>query len=463
MAKVVLATLTQPQWDIFRAGPNFVANDNSPVRLAVDNAVERAYGRKVKRFRVVVAGRRFGKTTLALTELIGTASRFDECEVWYIAPTYRQAKQIAWKMLKRMLPKGARKAMNESELSITLRNGSIVALKGADNADSLRGVGLRAAVLDEYASMNPEVWEEAIRPALADHQGWALFIGTPKGFNHFYDMFMKGNDPSLGVWESWQFTTEQGGNVLPEELEQARAEMDPRIYKQEFQASFENMQGRVYYNFDRAVHISEVEDSGGVLLVGMDFNVNPMSAVIATRHGDELHVWDEVELPNSNTQEMTDHIIAKWGKRGPTPDETRKMAATAAIIPPKSVFNRTIQVYPDPSGRSRKTSANLGETDFTILQRAGFKVVAPHAAPPVNDGINTVNAMLRTADGRVRVYIHPRCKRLIKCLDGLTFKDGTKLPDKSSGLDHLPDALRYLIMSEFPVLQARATSQEVRL
>ena len=135
------------------------------------------------RFRVVVAGRRFGKTHLAIRELC-YYGRIPDREVWYIAPTYRQAKQIVWRKLKHRL-QDLRwiKKINESELSIILKNGSTIALKGADNADSLRGVGLDFMVMDEFADIDPEAWYETLRPTLSDKQGGALFIGTPKGLN----------------------------------------------------------------------------------------------------------------------------------------------------------------------------------------------------------------------------------------------------------------------------------------
>jgi hypothetical protein len=113
---------------------------------------------------------------------------------------------------------------------------------------------------------------------------------------------------------------------------------------------------------------------------------------------------------------------------------------------------RKVTVYPDPSGRSRKTSAVVGVTDFTILERSGFRVVAPSAAPPVVDRVNEVNGLSCNAQGRRRLFIHPRCKQLITGLEQLPYKEKTSLPDKSLGIDHHPDALGYLIHSEFPIV-----------
>jgi hypothetical protein len=203
------------------------------------------------RFKVVVAGRRFGKTHLSIRELAKYA-RIPNQEVWYVAPTYRQAKQIVWRKLKHKLQdlKWTRR-VNESELSIELKNGSVISLKGADNADSLRGVGLDYLVMDEFADIDPEAWYEVLRPTLADKQGGALFIGTPKGMGNWaHDLYnMPSEQPDQ--WQSFQYSTIDGGNVKPEEIEAARRDLDLRTFRQEFLATFETYAGRIYYAFDR--------------------------------------------------------------------------------------------------------------------------------------------------------------------------------------------------------------------
>jgi hypothetical protein len=379
------------------------------------------------RFKVVVAGRRFGKTVLALWVLIAAAYLKANSINWYTAPTYRQAKQIAWAMLRGFLPPEAVASKNETDLTMTLTNGSAISLRGADNYDSLRGVGLDSLVLDEYADMAAEVWTEVLRPALSDKLGTALFIGTPAGFNHLYDLWSEAdNKPD---WKAWQFTTKDGGNVPLDELEAARLDLDERTYRQEYEASFASLTGRVYYEFDRLLNVSDaLVDTKAELLIGMDFNINPMSAVIGVKAGNQLHIFDEIIIQNGNTELMSDAIQRRY------PD-------------------RRVQVYPDPSGRSRKTSSTVGQTDFSILAAHGFRVLAPNAAPLVVDRNNEVNAMFKNAAGDRRLLVHSRCKQLIKCLDGLTYKADTSQPDKGMGLDHLPDALGYLVHYEYPMNQ----------
>ena len=201
----------------------------------------------------------------------------------------------------------------------------------ANRPDSLRGVGLDFAVLDEYADMRPETWSTVIRPMLSDRNGGALCIGTPRGLNHFYDFYVEAGQKSN--WARFHFSTEEGGYVSPEEQAAARAEMDRKRYAQEYQASFETLQGRVYYEFDRGRNVTKLDLlPNAPLMIGMDFNVNPMTAVVAQRSGDQCQIIHEMVLTNSNTQEMMDEINRKYqGRQG--------------------------AVHPDPSGSARKTSA----------------------------------------------------------------------------------------------------------
>lgn len=381
------------------------------------------------RFRVVVAGRRFGKTVLGVTECLYHAQIAPKQLVWYIAPTYRMAKELVWEELKEAIPAQNIAYKNESELSITLKNGgSKIVLKGADNPDTLRGKGLNFVVFDEVADITSETWFKVIYPALTDKQGHALFIGTPKGYNWFYDLYLFAQNPVNTQWHAFSYTTVQGGNVTPEELEYAKKAMSFKQYQQEFEASFETLMDRVYSAFDRHENVDYgVDDYGLPVLVGMDFNVNPMSAVLAQRVVNELHVFDEIEIQNGNTEEMCRELHQRFR-------------------------DREVVVYPDPSGKSRKTSALIGTTDHSIIRSYGFDLLAPSRAPLIVDRVNEVNALCCNTAGERRLLIHPRCVKTIKSLEGLTYKEGTSIPDKASGLDHMVDGLGYLIHMEFPII-----------
>ena len=383
-----------------------------------------------QRFRVVIAGRRFGKTHLSVRELCKAAS-IPEKEVWYVAPTYKQAKMIVFKKLRKKL-QSLRwvSKINETSLSFELKNGSTISLKGADNYDSLRGVGLDFLVMDEFADIEPEAWFETLRPTLADTMGKALFIGTPKGMNWAKDLFdMAAEYPE--EWASFQYTTEQGGNVSIEEIEAARRSLDERTFNQEFRGTFETFSGRIFYAFERFYNVKQYEF--GVpheLHIGMDFNINPIVATVAVKNGDHLHVIDEIKIFGSSTDEMVDEIKTRY----PT---------------------QRIVVYPDPAGAQRKTSAG-GRTDHSILRNAGFTVKARNVTASVRDGINAVNAKLRSSTGITTLHIAPNCKYVIECLEKQTYKDGTSVPDKESGFDHMNDALRYMVDYLYPVRKEAA-------
>ena len=380
------------------------------------------------RFRVVVAGRRFGKTHLSIRELCFHAKTPNQ-EVWYVAPTYRQAKQIVWRKLKNKLQDlNWTKKVNESELTILLKNGSQISLKGADNADSLRGVGLDFMVMDEFADVEQEAWTEVLRPTLADKQGKALFIGTPKGIGNWaHDLYtMPAEQPN--VWASFQYTTIDGGQVKPEEIEAAKQDLDERTFRQEFMATFETYSGRIYYSFDRKANCTPPTTIDlSVIYTGWDFNIDPMSIVIAVRQGDSLYVIDEVRMFSSNTAEAVEEVKARYAK--------------------SKIF-----AYPDPASRQRKTSAG-GLTDLTILSNAGFLVKAPNAHTPVRDRINAVNSRLKDAKGISHLFIHPKCKYTIEGLERHTYKEGTSQPDKGGDNDysHMMDALGYMVDYMFPV------------
>ena len=408
---------------------------NAPTIRYVLSKPQAQVFRSPARFRVLNAGRRFGKTHLACLELMIAAVNKRESVNWYVAPTYRQAEQIAWAKLKALIPPAYVASKDEGDLSLILRNRSTIALRGADNFDSLRGPGLDFVVPDEAAFQKREAWTEVLRPALSDKLGRALFISTPKGYDWFYDLYCAAK--TREDWAAFQFTTFEGGNVQPSEIEAARAELDEKTFRQEYEASFEALTGRVYYAYDRNENAKTCADDGkSTLFVGMDFNVNPMSAVFAIRAADQIHFIGEHLIPNGNTEDMARFIKTRY------PD-------------------RKINVYPDPTGNARKTSAPVGQTDFTILRAAGFNVLAPSHPYAVADKINTVNAGMRNAAGLRRVFVDPaKCPQLAKGLDGLTYREGTSEPDKTLGLDHITDAAGYLLLWEMPI---RAAAGRVQL
>jgi hypothetical protein len=193
--------------------------------------------RRLSRFGVVVAHRRFGKTVLAVMELVDRALRDTSGtgRYGYVAPFLKQAKEIAWDYLKRFTADIPGRLSNESELTITLPNSARIRLYGADNADAMRGTYFDFVVVDEVADMKPEVWGEVIRPALADRKGGALFIGTPKGINLLADLYH--GDQQDG-WHRALYRADETGLIDDDELALARQAMSDAHYRQEFLCDF---------------------------------------------------------------------------------------------------------------------------------------------------------------------------------------------------------------------------------
>jgi hypothetical protein len=385
--------------------------------------------RSPARFKVVVAGRRWGKTQLAKVSLIKFARKKRRL-VWYVAPSYRMAKQIMWPELVESIPRAWVKKYNETILTITLVNGTRIELKGADNPDSLRGVGIHYLVMDEVQDIDPEAWKKVLRPTLASTGGHALFIGTPKAYNFLHELWSIGQKESARAWESWQFPTITSPFIPLEEIEAAREDMDDKSFKQEFEASFETMSGRVYYPFDRKIHSAKALEFNPVLpiWVGQDFNIDPMSSVIFQKQRDgTLWAIDEISLPNSNTQELCDELEKRYWR-----------------------YLDQIVIYPDPAGAYR--GHQRGESDLDIFRERGFKKQKYRKKhPPVADRVNAVNRLLQTASGQVRLLIDPRCKKFIEALEQTLYKPGGREVDKTSGTEHSADAGGYCIELEFPL------------
>lgn len=388
------------------------------------------------RFRVLITGRRFGKTFLAINELAKFGSQPNK-KIWYVAPSYRQAKAICWSVLKeKMINHKWVKNINHSDLTLTLKNNSTITLRGSDNEQSLRGVGLDFLCIDEFADVNKEAWYEVLRPTLSDTKGHALFCGSPRGFGNWsYELFKLGETNK--DWSSFKYTTLEGGQVSDDEIEQAKQDLDLRTFQQEYEATFVNYSGMIYYNFSRDKNIiDECKKNSPILHIGLDFNVDPMSAVVCVLISDRIFVIDEIQIYSSNTNEMCEEIKTRFS-------------------------DKKIVIYPDPSAKQRKTSAG-GMTDLAILKNFGFDVRCKSSAPLVRDRINAVNAKLKNVNGKNNLFIVKSCKNAIKSIERQIYKEGTHIPDKDSGYDHMNDALGYLVEYNFPLKRNFVPSQPKR-
>jgi len=219
------------------------------------------------RFKVIAAGRRTGKSRLAAWMLIINALQAERGHVFYVAPTQGQARDIMWSTLLELgHPVIAGSHINN--LQIKLVNGATISLKGADRPETMRGVSLKFLVMDEYADMKPEVWEQILRPALADQKGSALFIGTPMGRNHFYELYKYAELGDDEDFKAWHFTSYDNNIIDPSEIDRAKRSMSSYAFRQEFMASFEAMGSEMFK--EDWITYKEEEPSGGEYYIAVD-------------------------------------------------------------------------------------------------------------------------------------------------------------------------------------------------
>jgi hypothetical protein len=241
---------------------------------------------ELKRFNVLVCHRRFGKTVLCIARLAqdALANKQNAPRYAYIAPLFRQAKQVAWDYLKLFAANIPGASINEAELRCDLPNGGRIQLFGADNYDALRGIYLDGVVMDEYAQMPPKAWSEVIRPALSDRKGWAIFIGTPKGKNQFWKLYYENRDAP--DWYCGMFRASETGILDPEELESARRSMSEDEFEQEYECSFAAaLQGAYFGKL-----MTQADRDGRIGLVPYQENI-PVNTAWDIGIGDDTAIW----------------------------------------------------------------------------------------------------------------------------------------------------------------------------
>lgn len=326
----------------------------------------------LSRFNVLVCHRRFGKTVLVINQIIKDAmnNKKKNPRYAYIAPLYRQAKQVAWDFLKEYTQNIPMRMVNESELRVDLPNGARIQLFGADNPDSMRGIYLDGACLDEYAQMSQRMWSEVVRPALSDRKGWAIFIGTPQGHNQFYELYMGAKDQQN--WTTRRYKASETGVIEAAELEAAKHDMSEAEYDQEFECSWQAAIRGAYYG----KIITSIEERGQIANVPhdpahqvetwWDLGVGDSTVIwFVQRIGQEIHVIDHYEM----TGEGLPHYAKVLQDRG--------------YIYSQHVAPHDIEVRELGSGKSRREIARSLGIDFAVAPKQS-----------VEDGISAVRAML---------------------------------------------------------------------
>jgi len=386
--------------------------------------------RDTSRFKVAGCGRRFGKSYLA-TYIIITKALSKRGNYFFVAPTFAQARQILWEILKDKTRDKLARKINESRLEVELLNGSRIFLKGADRPDTMRGVSLSGCVIDEFATVRePEtVWQQVLRPALSDQKGWCLFISSPAGRNYFYDLYNEAKDRE--GWNSWQFTTLDGGYVDDEEVESAKHDLDKRSFNQEYLASFESFEGLVVPDYDRALNgtIETIEEDE-TLIIGIDFNVNKMPCAVFVMRDKRLHLVDFL-FGSFNTDALMKTLEFKF--------KNKKMFHT------------------DATGTANKSSAG-GKTDIKIIESYGYKVYNLKKNPNIIDRVNSFNSMVKSADGTRKVFFNSNIKRVVETLEKHVFDDNGLPNKKHEYFDDVFDAISYAVWHYSDYGKARLTT-----
>ena len=262
------------------------------------------------RFKVIAAGRRTGKSRLAAWKLIIEGLQCKRGHVFYVAPTQGQARDIMWQTLLEVgNPVIASSHINN--LQIKLVNGATIALKGADRPETMRGVSLSFLCMDEYADMKPEVWEQILRPALADQKGDAMFIGTPMGRNHFYDLFQYASLSEDEQWKGWHFTSYDNPLLDKEEINAAKKSMSAFSFRQEFMASFEAAGGELFK--EEHIKFCEEEPEEGQFYIAVDLAgfAEVQTATTKTNRLDQTSI--AVVKASTEGWWVADIIHGRWG------------------------------------------------------------------------------------------------------------------------------------------------------
>ncbi len=438
----------------------------------VDHPTQVNAWRSRRRFNVVPAGRRSGKT-----EIIGKRKmimRFMLCHdpqypqfyspypdprFFIAAPTRDQVKRIYWSDLKMMLPPGfLSRPPNESNLYFTGKNGAQLWLLGLDKPERAEGSPWDWGLVDEIANVKPTAWPENIRPALSDRMGGCDFIGVPEGRNHYYDLYDAACSDMLnpeGEWAAYTWTAEE---VLPlygraSEIESAKRDLDPLVYEQEYKASFVNFTGAAYYNFTRNVHTGRFRqfyNPKKPLILAFDFNVSPGTASIGQEMGADVFditpgktvtVWiGEVFIKrSSNTQLVCRKIIQDWGDH-----------------------EGLVIAYGDSTGGAEGT-AKIKGSDWDLIKQTLFPQFGarlyfnvPKKNPRERQRINAVNSRLLSAAGEVKMLVDGHyCPMLVKDFEGTRVIDGSagEIDKKTDPmLSHLSDGVGYYVNKEYPII-----------
>lgn len=403
---------------------------------------------------VVIASRGWGKSyfatiaaTNAVYELMSLPDHVPNKNVYIIAPTHDQVVDIYYPILMYDLQVPAVKSSRELGRFIFPNNVEL-RLVSYEAVERLRGKGAYFVVMDEVCSWTKGIgaqsaWEGIIQPAIvtrwskkiADHVeapsvGRMLTITTPKGYDFVYEMYNYAETTS--DWKSFHFDYTTSPYLDPTEIEKIKHTIDPLQFAREYLASFEESGANVFYCFDRKQHVQELKpfEEDEDVHCCIDFNVGLQCTSFFALRGNQMQFLDEIK-GHPDTETLAKFIVEKYQNK-----------------------KRKVYAYPDPTGKSRKSSAPVGTTDLSILRSFGLNVLARPKSPPIVDSVQAVNKKLLTAGGDIDMYFDPKCRETIMSIERTRWVDSnpnTATIDKSENLEHFSDGVRYATEFLFPV------------
>lgn len=398
------------------------------------------------RFKVVPAGRRSGKTERAKRYVVKQAFT-TPLHYFIAAPTRDQVKRIYWSDIKALcfsetLPKNA---VSESELSIQLPNGARITLVGLDQPQRMEGVAWGGGVIDEIADVKADAWALNIKPALdtihpmnPNHRPWCWLIGVPDGLNHYYDMAEYARSSGDADWKLY---TWHSADILPPDVvDAARRSMPLKQFKQEYEASFETSNGRIYEDYGVHNYTTDVIQPHEQLLWFHDFNFTPLSSGVGVRRGNDLYCLDEIILTSAVARQSAEEFVSKY----------------------LTHQNKNVIIYGDPAGRAGEKHGHA--SDYTeleaVLRRNGWKVErrVKNSAPAIRDRQNAVRTKILNGEGKTSLYVNPkRCPYTHKGLATASIKQGSTFLEVEDDYQHITTAVGYCVEYEWPVRRENTT------
>lgn len=419
-----------------------------PVQLALIEAVASGV-----RFPLVPAGRRSGKTERFKRFLVKQSSKVRGA-YFAAAPTHDQAKKIFWDDLKALSLSAAHsKRPSESDRIIFMPNGSEIHVLGLDKAQRIEGVPWKGGGVDEIADLKPDAWEANILPALntvnpldPDYRAWCWLLGVPDGLNHYYDLCVKaetGADSNFKVfhWKSSEI-------LPPDVIDSMRRAMSAKQFKQEFEASFETAGGRIYEDYSKENHTSEVIYPHEQLMWMHDQNYTPLSSAVGVRRDkNSLYLLDEIVLTSAVSKQSAIEFVEKF----------------------KDHKNKHVLIYGDPAGRAGEKHGHSSDyTDIEGVLRANgwqFTRKVKPAHPAIKDRQNAVRTKICTGDGVRTLFVNPlKATYCDKGLSTVQLKDGSTFQeDQTNQYQHITTAIGYCVDVEWPAIKRTASVTPLRM